>query len=36
MLKAPFTGEPTELFKVEQRFANMTWAARDGVVLISD
>src|ERR1041385_2678422 len=36
MLKAPFTGEPTELFKVEQRFENMTWGERDGMVLISD
>ena len=36
MLKAPFTGEPAEIFKVEQRFAGMTWGERDGVVLISD
>src|ERR1044072_5243926 len=36
MLKAPFTGEPTELFKTEQRFSGMTWGEKDGVVLISD
>ena len=36
MLKAPFTGEPSEIFKVEQRFASMTWGERDVVVLISD
>ncbi|HKG59575.1 MAG TPA: prolyl oligopeptidase family serine peptidase [Pyrinomonadaceae bacterium] len=36
MLKAPFAGEPTEFFKTEQRFGNMTWGERDGVVLISD
>ena len=36
MLKAPFTGEPTELFKTEHRFAGMTWGEKDGVVLISD
>src|SRR5215207_4051175 len=36
MLNASFTGDPTELFKTEQRFAGMTWGERDGVVLISD
>lgn len=36
MLKAPFTGQPTEFFKTEHRFAVMTWGERDGVVLISD
>src|SRR6185369_16321744 len=35
MLKAPFAGEPMELFKTEQRFGNMTWGERDGVILIS-
>ena len=36
MLKAPFTGQPTELFKTEQRFTRMTWGEKDGVVIISD
>lgn len=36
MLKAPFTGEPTELIKLEERFANMLWGERDGLVLIAD
>lgn len=36
MLKAPFTGQPAELFKTEQRFTSMIWSERDGVVLISD
>ena len=36
MLKAPFTGQPSELFKTEQRFTSMIWGERDAVVLISD
>ncbi len=36
MLKAPFTSQPTEFFKTEQRFGGMMWSERDGVVLISD
>ena len=36
MLKAPFTGQPSELFKTEQRFSGMFWGEKDGVVLISD
>jgi dipeptidyl aminopeptidase/acylaminoacyl peptidase len=36
MLKAPFAGEPAELFKTEQRFAGMSWGERDGLVFISD
>ena len=36
MLKAPFTAEPTEFFKTEQRFGTMLWGERDGTVLISD
>ena len=36
LLKAPFTGEPVELFKTEQRFAGMAWTASSGLVLISD
>jgi len=36
MLKAPFTGQPTELFKTENRFSGMNWGERDGLVFISD
>jgi dipeptidyl aminopeptidase/acylaminoacyl peptidase len=36
MLKAPFTGQPVELFKTEQRFAGITWGEKNGLVLISD
>jgi len=36
MLKAPFAGEPAELFKTENRFAGMNWGERDGLVFISD
>ena len=36
MLKAPFTGQPAELFKTENRFAGMSWGERDGLVLVSD
>jgi dipeptidyl aminopeptidase/acylaminoacyl peptidase len=35
-LKAPFTGQPAELFKTEQRLAGMTWGEKDGLVFISD
>ncbi len=36
MLKAPFTSQPTELFKTEQRFAGITWGEKNGLVFISD
>jgi len=36
MLKAPFNGQPVELFKTENRFAGMSWGERSGLVLISD
>jgi dipeptidyl aminopeptidase/acylaminoacyl peptidase len=36
MLKAPFTSQPVELFKTEQRFAGITWGEKNGVVLVSD
>jgi dipeptidyl aminopeptidase/acylaminoacyl peptidase len=36
MLKAPFAGEPTELFKTENRFSGMIWGERDGLVLVVD
>jgi len=35
MLKAPFNGQPTELFKTENRFSNMSWGER-GLVFISE
>lgn len=36
MLKAPFTSQPTELFKTEQRFAGITWGEKNGLVFVSD
>ena len=36
MLKAPFTGAPTELYKTEQRFAGMQFGERAGLAFISD
>jgi len=36
MLKAPFTGQPSELLKTEQRFSGMIWGETGGVVLITD
>ncbi|HEY6803210.1 MAG TPA: prolyl oligopeptidase family serine peptidase [Pyrinomonadaceae bacterium] len=36
MLKAPFTAQPTEVFKTEQRFAGLTFGEKDGMALISD
>ena len=35
MLKAPFTGQPTELFKTENRFSGTLWGG-DGLVFIVD
>jgi dipeptidyl aminopeptidase/acylaminoacyl peptidase len=35
-LKAPFTAEPSEVFKVEQRFAGMQMAAHGGLALVED
>jgi dipeptidyl aminopeptidase/acylaminoacyl peptidase len=35
-LKAPFTGQPVELFKVEKRFAGVTFGEKSGLVLFSD
>nr|WP_243321954.1 prolyl oligopeptidase family serine peptidase [Geothrix sp. SG200] len=32
-LKAPFTGAPVELFRTEQRYQGLQWAARPGVAL---
>lgn len=36
MLKAPFTSQPTEWAKTQQRFAGMGWGERDGLVFIND
>ena len=36
MLKAPFTGGPTELFQTENRYAGSAWGERDGLVFIYD
>ncbi|HEU0180454.1 MAG TPA: prolyl oligopeptidase family serine peptidase [Blastocatellia bacterium] len=36
MLKAPFTGQPVDLVKTEQRFAGMTWGEKDGLVFVRD
>lgn len=36
MLKAPFTGQPAELFKTEHRFLSAQWGEKNGLVLVSD
>ena len=36
MLKAPFSGQPTEIFKTEQRFSGLTFGEKDGLALVSD
>jgi dipeptidyl aminopeptidase/acylaminoacyl peptidase len=36
MLKPPFTSQPTEWAKTQQRFAGMGWGERDGLVFIND
>jgi dipeptidyl aminopeptidase/acylaminoacyl peptidase len=35
-LKAPFTGEPREVFKTGQRFAGIQFAAKGGMALVTD
>ena len=35
-LKAPFTGEPREVFKTEQRFSGIQMAAKGGLALVED
>jgi dipeptidyl aminopeptidase/acylaminoacyl peptidase len=35
-IKAPFTGQPTELFKTENRFANGGFGEKGGLILFSD
>lgn len=36
MSKAPFTGAPTELIKLEERYAGMQWLERGGLAMLSD
>jgi dipeptidyl aminopeptidase/acylaminoacyl peptidase len=36
MLKAPFTGTPVELMKLEDRYAGMQWFERGGLAFASD
>jgi dipeptidyl aminopeptidase/acylaminoacyl peptidase len=36
MFKAPFTGQPVELFKTEHRFLGAQWGEKNGLVLVSD
>ena len=36
MLKAPFTGQPVELTKTENRFAGLTWGEKNGLVMVRD
>jgi dipeptidyl aminopeptidase/acylaminoacyl peptidase len=36
MMKAPFTGRPTELIKTENRFGGITWFEKDGTVFVTD
>jgi dipeptidyl aminopeptidase/acylaminoacyl peptidase len=36
MLKAPFTGQPVELYKTEHRFAGLTWFEKGGLVFLRD
>lgn len=36
MLKAPFTGEPVEITRTEQRYAGLIWGEQAGVALLSD
>ncbi len=35
-LKAPYTGQPAELIKTEQRFRNLQWGERGGMALVTD
>ncbi|HEV2802124.1 MAG TPA: prolyl oligopeptidase family serine peptidase [Pyrinomonadaceae bacterium] len=36
MLKAPFTGTPAELWKLEDRYAGLQWFERGGLAFIND
>jgi len=36
MLKAPFTGAPTELWKLEDRYAGLQWFERGGLAFVND
>jgi dipeptidyl aminopeptidase/acylaminoacyl peptidase len=35
-LKAPFTEQPTELFKIEHRYGGAQWGEKGGLVFVSD
>jgi dipeptidyl aminopeptidase/acylaminoacyl peptidase len=35
-LAAPFTGQPTELFKTEHRYSGLTWGEKQGLALLRD
>jgi dipeptidyl aminopeptidase/acylaminoacyl peptidase len=36
LLKAPFNGQPVELYKTEQRFASLSWFEKSGQILLRD
>lgn len=36
LLKAPFSGQPTDLFKTEHRFAGLSWGEKNGLVFVRD
>ncbi len=36
MLKAPFTGQPVELVKTQNRHANTSWLEKDGTVFVTE
>ena len=36
MLKAPFSGQPAELFKTEQRFSGMFFGEKGGLMFVAD
>lgn len=36
MLKAPFTGQPVELTKTENRFAGLMWGEKNGLLMVRD
>ena len=35
-IKAPFSGQPVELFKVEERFTNVSFGEKSGLMMFSD
>lgn len=36
MFKSPFTGSPSEITKIEQRFSGGQWGEKDGLLFLSD